>query len=99
MTDGPEPDAQRLEAARDTVQTFLRRKRRWTVALFWVAGFFEAIFGIGMLIFMDWKDRTHWFLLFGFLTVYTPLITMTWRNFIKIDALFYRLVEELKYER
>lgn len=92
------PDDARLAAARDTVQTFLKRKRRMTTVLWWAAGTAELIFGVLMFVFMDWHDRFHWFLLFGFLTVYTPIITMTWRNAQMIDLLYYRLVDELKYE-
>ena len=97
MSDGPEPDATRLAAARDNVQTFLIRKQRLSTALFWVAGLFECIFGIGMLVCMDWSDRFHWFLLFGFMTVYTPLVMLSWRNAVKTDHLYYRLVDELRY--
>ncbi len=98
MTDRPTPDRHELDSARAAVQTFLHRKKRWSTALFWVAGAFEALFSVGMLVFMDWHDRFHWFLLCGLLLVYTPLVTMTWRNAIKMDHLFYRLVDELKYE-
>ena len=51
-----------------------------------------------MLVFMDFGDRLQWFLFFGFLLVYSPMITFTWRNAVKIDHLYYRLVDELKYK-
>jgi uncharacterized membrane protein len=97
MNHVPEPDPERLAEARSSVQTFLVRKRRLSTALFVAAGFFEMGFGIGMLVCMDWSDRFHWFLLFGFLTVYTPLVIMSWRNAVKMDHLYYRLVDELRY--
>jgi hypothetical protein len=62
-----------------------------------LAGLFEVGFFILMLVCMDFGDRFHWFLFFGFLMVYTPMITFTWRNAIKIDHLYYRLIDELKY--
>jgi len=97
MSQGPEPDPARLEAARSSVQTFLVRKKRLATGLFVLAGFCECVFGVGMLVFMDWHDRFHWFLLCGFLTVYFPLVVMAWRNAVKMDHLYYRLVDELRY--
>jgi len=91
------PDAQRLADAREHVHTFLNRKQRFAQGLFWLAGLFEVGFFVGMLVFMDFGDRFHWFLFFGFLLVYSPMITFTWRNAVKIDHLYYRLVDELKY--
>jgi uncharacterized membrane protein len=90
-----EPDLTRLAAARSEVQSYLVKKRRWTTALFWIAGLLEGSFFVAMLLFMDFADRLNWFLFFGFLLVYTPLVIMTWRNSVKIDELYYRLVEEL----
>jgi hypothetical protein len=93
----PEPDAARLADAREHVHTFLVKKRRFAAGLFWLAGLFEVAFFLLMLAFMDFGDRFHWFLFFGFLLVYSPMITFTWRNAIKIDHLYYRLIDELKY--
>ena len=92
-----EPRADRLEAARREVQGYLLKKQRSTRALFWLAGLSEAIFFLLMLYFMDFGDRQSWFLFFGFLLVYTPLLLVVWRNSVKIDELYYRLVEELRY--
>ncbi len=92
-----EPRAERLEAARREVQSYLMRKQRWTRALFWLAGLAEASFFFLMLYFMDFADRRSWFQLFGFLLVYTPLVLVVWRNSVKIDELYYRLVDELRY--
>ena len=94
-----EPDAKRLEQSRNTVQTFLRRKKRFSTALFILAGVFEITFFVLMLAFMDFGEQLYWFLFFGLCMVYCPLITFAWRNSVKIDQLFYRLVEELKYHR
>ncbi len=97
--DNPTPDPDRLAAARDDVQSFLRRKRRMATATFWLAGAAEGVFFILMLVFMDFSNQLYWFLLFGFLLVYSPLILFVWRNSQMIDLLYYRLVDELKYER
>jgi hypothetical protein len=94
-----EPNPARLAAARAGVQSFLVRKRRWTVALFWLAALCEiSLFG-AMLWFMDFQDRFHWFLFFGFSGVYVPIVLMTLRNSMKIDELYYRLTDELLRER
>ncbi len=98
MNDQAHPDPTRLDAARNVVQTFLERKKKWTTALFVVAGICEVIFFVLMLAFMDFQDRFNWFLLFGFLFVYMPLILITWRNSFMMDRLYYRLIYELKYE-
>ena len=98
MSDEYDPKEHELAGARSAVQTFLHRKQRLTTALFWIAGTAEGLFGLGMLYFMDWHDRFHWFLLCGFLMVYMPLVMMTWRNSVKMDHLYFRLVNELKYE-
>ncbi len=62
-----------------------------------LAGFFELLFFVLLLVCMDFDNREHWFFFFGFLMVYTPTITFTWRNAVKIDQMYYRLIEELKY--
>ncbi len=50
-----------------------------------------------MLLNMDFASRLERFLLFGFLLVYAPLILSSWHNSVKMDHLFFRLVDELKY--
>ena len=97
MTNELEPDTTRLAGAREAVQTFLVRKERFSTGLFVLAGIFEVGFFVLMLVFMDFGDSLQRFLLCGFLWVYCPLITFTWRNATKIDHLYYRLVDELKY--
>ena len=92
-----QPDPKRLEQSRAIVHTFLRRKQRATAATLYIALALEASFFILCLVFMDFHDRLHWFLASGFLFVYTPLVMMTWHNSIKLDQLYYRLIEELKY--
>jgi hypothetical protein len=92
-----EPDARRLEESRNSVYSFLRRKKRLSTALFVLAGAFEIGFFVLMLAFMDFSKQLYWFLFFGLCMVYCPLITFAWRNSVRIDQLFYRLVEELKY--
>jgi hypothetical protein len=98
MTRNPEPDRVRLERARNEVQTFLRRKKAFSIALFVFAGILEVMFFVLMLAFMDFTDRMHWFLFFAVLFVYCPLITFSWRNAVKIDHLFYRVIDELKFD-
>ncbi len=93
-----EPDAARLREARGNVQSFLVKKKRLTTGAFIVAGFFECFFFVMMLCFMDFKDQLYWFLFSGFCMVYMPLIVFSWRNAVKIDHLYYRLIDELKYE-
>ena len=97
MPNTPEPDPTRLASARSGVQTFLEHKRRWTKLMFWGAGAAEGVFFVLMLVFMDFGDPLYWFLLFGLLLVYTPLLIFVWRNAHMIDMLYYRLVDELKY--
>jgi hypothetical protein len=97
MEDEATPDAARLSAARDHVHTFMIRKQRFATGLFVLAGFFEVGLFVLMLMFMDFGSREHWFFFFGFLLVYSALITFTWRNAVKIDHLYYRIVDELKY--
>ena len=97
MPNTPPPDEARLAAARQTVQTFLRRKERLTRGLFWLAALAEVGLFVLLLILMDWGDRLHWILFVGLCAVYTPLITFTWRNAVLIDRLYYRLLDDLKY--
>ena len=97
MANEPEPDAARLDSARQEVQGFLVKKKRFAAQLWVLAGFFEAVFFILMLVFMDFGDQLYRFLFVGILLIYTPIITFTWRNAVKIDHLYYRLVDELKY--
>jgi hypothetical protein len=97
MTNEPEPDVARLASARGEVQTFLVKKERFAKQLWVLAGLFEALFFVLMLAFMDFGDPLYRFLFVGILLVYTPIITFTWRNAVKIDHLYYRLIDELKY--
>lgn len=98
MSESVRPNDARLAAARDEVQTFLRRKRAWSRTLFWGAGLLEAGLLLGVLAFMDWSSRLHWFLLLGMLFVYCPLITFVWRVAVMVDQLYYRIVIDLKYD-
>jgi hypothetical protein len=93
-----QPGATRPPSCSSSPRICARCPTRSTTALFWIAGCCEALFGLGMLYCMDWHDRFHWFLLCGFLMVYMPLVLMTWRNSVKMDHLYYRLVDELKFE-
>lgn len=97
MNSAPSPDPERLDAARASVQTFLKKKKRWTTAMFVIAGCAEMTFFILMLLFMDFESSLNWFILCGFCMVYMPLIIFTWRNAIMIDRLYYRLVADLKF--
>lgn len=97
MESQPEPDAARLAGAREHVHTFMIKKQRFTTALFWLTGLFEAVFLVVMLVLVDFKDPLQVLVLCGFVFLYCPLITFTWRNSIKIDHLYYRLLDELKY--
>ncbi len=97
MADEAQPDAARLAAAREHVHTFMIKKERFAKALWGLAAFFEISLFVLLLVFMDFDNREHWFFFFGFLMVYAPLITFTWRNAVKIDHMYYRLIEELKY--
>lgn len=82
---------------RDDARGFLAKRNRWAKLLFITAGAFEATFSLAMLYFMNFRDQLHWFLFFGFLGVYSPLIISAWRNTFAIDRVFYELVDELKY--
>jgi hypothetical protein len=86
-----------LQAARDVVQSFLLKKKRAAAALLFLTLAAEAVFFVAMLIFMDFGSRMHWFLLFGFLFIYPPLILISWHNSVKIDHLYYRLIDDLKF--
>ena len=97
MSDGATPDAARLTAARDEVRTFLKRKSRFGRVLWVAAGTCEILFFVLMLVFMDFSNRMEWFIFFGFLMTYCPLIIFTWRNAVMIDRLYYRLVADLRY--
>ncbi len=97
MENETQPDAARLAAAREHIHTFTVKKERFAMGLWVLAGFFEVSLFVLMLAFMDFDNREHWFFFFGFLMVYSPLITFTWRNAVKIDHMYYRLIEELKY--
>ena len=99
MMNEPEPNPDRLAAARERVQTFLIEKKRWTKGLFILTLLFEATFFVLMLAYMDFNNQNNCFIFFGFCWVYCPLITFTWRNAVKIDQLYYRLVNELKYNK
>lgn len=98
MSQEREPDEARLRAAREVVQGFLVRKKRWATALLYLTMAAEAIFLIAMLAFMDFHSRMHWFQFFGFLFIYAPLILISWHNSVKIDHLYYRLIDDLKYQ-
>ena len=92
------PDAARLRAAREEVQTFLERKSSWSKALFILTALSEICFFVLMLMFMDFGDQTHRFIFFSVMFVYCPLIMFVFRNSVRIDQLYYRLVDELKYK-
>ena len=96
MEDRFERDSARTDLLRETCRSRLKDHRAITLALFCLAAAFEVVFFVLMLVFMDVRDRTHWFILFCILFVYCPLVTMTLRNAFKIDELFYRLVDELR---
>ena len=97
MSNLPEPNPDRLASARAGVESFVKRKKRLTTLLFWLAGAAEMVFFVLMLTHMDFASRRDWFLLFGFGMVYTPLIVFSWRNAVKIDHLYYSLLVDLKY--
>lgn len=78
-------------------QSFLVKNNRWARVLFITSALFEGGFGFAMLYFMDFSSQLHWFLLLGFLGVYSPLILSAWRNTFAIDRVYYELVDELKY--
>jgi len=46
---------------------------------------------------MDFGDQLNWFLFFGFMGVYSPLIISAWRNAHMVDRVYYGLVDELRY--
>jgi hypothetical protein len=91
-----DPDADQV--GRERAQSFLEAKSRWSTWLFVFSGIFEATFGLTMLWFMDFSSQLHWFLFFGFMGVYSPLIISTWRNAHMIDRVYYGLVDELHYQ-
>lgn len=97
MLKEPEPDPKKLLAARLAVHGFIVRKQRALTALFVATFAAEALFLVLLLVFMDFDSRLNWFLLFGFLLIYGPLILFSWHNSIKIDHIYYRLLDELKY--
>ena len=92
------PDAARLKAAREEVETFMERKSAWSKALFILTASCEVGFFVLMLLFMDFGDHLHRFIFFTAMFIYCPLIMLVYRNSVRIDQLFYRLVEELKYK-
>lgn len=92
-------DESKLEKAREYSLTFLKKRKRWSVVLFWLAGVFEIGFLILMLVFMDFKNSQNLFFFFAVFFIYCPLIMMVWRNSFKIDDLYYRLIHELKYQK
>ena len=93
------PDETRLRAARHEVQTFLDRKNTWTQALLVLGGLCELGCLILLLLFTDFGDPTHRLIFVAVMFVYCPLIIFVFRNSIRIDQLYYRLVDELKYNR
>lgn len=92
----PEPD-QNGNEAKDEVHSFLVKKERWSKILFIISGVFEAVFCVLMLCFMDFRNQLNWFLFFGFMAVYSPLIISAWRNAHLVDRVYYGLVDELRY--
>ena len=99
MLDEREPDAARLAMTRQSVRTYLRQKRRATTLLFWATLAAEAVFLGLMLLFMDFHNQLYWFLLFGLMLVYAPLILFSWHNSVKLDHVYYRLLDDLKYDK
>ena len=93
-----EPDRKKLESARREVQTFLDRKSMWMKVLFFLAVCAEAGFLILMLMFTDFGDPTHRLIFVSVMLVYSPLILFVYRNSVRIDHLYYRLLDELKYK-
>jgi hypothetical protein len=98
MANEREPDESRLKAARDVVSSFLVKKKRSATLLLILTMAAETIFLAAMLVCMDFSSRLHWFLFFGFMFIYAPLILSSWHNAVKIDHLYYRLLDELKYK-
>ncbi len=91
------PGEAATDARRDEARSFLVKKQRWATFLFVISGIFEAAFFFAMLWFMDFSDQLSWFLFFGFMGVYSPLIISAWRNTFAIDRIYYGLINELKY--
>ena len=91
------PDAAKLRAAREDVQSFLKRKSAWSKALFVATGLSELCFLALMFFFVDFGDPTHRLIFVSVMFVYCPLIMFVFRNSIRIDQLYYRLIDELKY--
>lgn len=92
------PDSTKLRAAREEVQTFLKKKSRWSKALFIATSLCEICFFMLMLFFTDFGDKTHRLIFVAVMFVYSPLIMFVFRNSIRIDQLYYRLVDELKFK-
>lgn len=99
MSQEREPDEARLQATREVVKSYLVKKKRSAAALLYLTLVAEATFLVAMLFFMDFTSRMHWFQFFGFLFIYAPLILISWHNSVKIDHLYYRLIDDLKYEK
>ncbi len=97
MFEDREPDPVRLGITREVVQSYIVKRRRSARLLFFATLAAEAIFLALMLMSMDFQNRLYWFLLFGFLLVYAPLILFSWHNSVKLDHVYYRLIDELKY--
>jgi hypothetical protein len=97
MADEREPDLARLEKSRDVVLSFLTKKKRLITLLFAATLIAETIFILLMMLFMDFHSRLQWFMFFGFMLVYAPLVLFSWHNSVKIDHLYFRLIDELKY--
>ncbi len=97
MIEEREPDSARLLATRNAVQSFIVKKRNRAKALLVATLAAEALFLALMLLNMDFASRLERFLLFGFLLVYAPLVLFSWHNSVKLDHVFYRLLDELKY--
>ena len=91
------PDANKLKAAREDVQSYLEKKTRWAKTLFVFAGICEVVFFLTTLYLMDFENATHKLIVMGLLFVYTPVIILVYRNSVQIDRLYYRIVEEMKY--
>ena len=92
------PDAAKLKAAREEVQSFLQKKSAWSKALFVATAFCELFFLALVIVFTDFGDPTHRLIFVSVMLVYCPLIMFVFRNSVRIDQLYYRLVDELKYK-
>lgn len=97
MTEGVSPDSEKLAALRGVAKRYLDRKRRRAKLMFFLAAFFEMVLFGSMLFFFDFSDRLYWFIFVGVCFVYSPLITMVYRNSFMLDRMYYRLLIELKY--